>query len=121
MSCSSAAGATCWPQMSDRPLAGRRIVVTRAGAQADEPAAELRALGGEPLISPAIAYASPLDIAPLDEALKRLGTYTWLIFTSAQAVRVLFERLDSLGLDTGTIAEVRVGAIGPATARELSR
>jgi uroporphyrinogen-III synthase len=107
--------------MRSAPLAGRRIAITRAGAQAEELAAKLRALGAEPLICPTIAYAPPLDMGPLDAALSRLSSYHWLIVTSAQAVRALFERMGALGLEAGALAGLRIGAVGPATARELGR
>lgn len=102
------------------PLAGRRIVVTRAKAQAGELLAQLRALGAEPLACPAIALAPPLDYGPLDQALDRLATYDWLILTSVNGVEALFNRLAELGRDSASLRQLQLGAIGPATAEALA-
>jgi uroporphyrinogen III methyltransferase/synthase len=108
------------------PLAGRRIVITRAYEQGGPLLAELRALGAEALECPAIAIAAPADYAPLDAALRALDGYNWLLFTSANGVRAAFDRVRELGLDAGQppafrlSAGLRVGAIGPATAATLA-
>lgn len=94
-----------------KPLAGRRIVITRPESDARRLAARLEALGGEPIVAPAIRieFADP---APLDAALARLPRYQWVIFTSRNGVEAVFRRTDRL-------AGPRVAAIGPATAAEL--
>ncbi len=108
------------------PLAGRRIVITRAREQSGPLLAELRALGAEALECPAIAIAPPADYAPLDAALRALAGYDWLLFTSANGARVAFARMRELGLSAGDPpairlpAGLRVGAIGPATAATLA-
>ena len=75
------------------PLQHRRIVVTRASEQAGGLTEQLRALGAEPIVCPVIAFAPPDDVAALDHALRHLATYDWLLATSANTVRVLFERI----------------------------
>lgn len=98
------------------PLAGKRIVVTRPRAQAGALADKLAALGAEPIGLPMIEIAPMDDLAPLDAALARLSAYGWVIFTSANAVTVFWERL------TGPLpATVRLAAVGPGTARALKR
>ena len=103
------------------PLAGRRIVVTRPAAQSRELIAQLEALGAEPLVCPAIAIVPPDDYAPLDAAIARLPTYSWLIVTSVNGVHALLGRMDALGVKPAALAHLRIGAIGPATARALER
>ncbi len=93
------------------PLAGRRIVITRAPEDAARLADRLRALGAEPVMVPAIEIRLA-DPAELDAALSRLAEYDWIVFTSRNAVRAVFERTDRL-------EGPAVAVVGPATARAL--
>src|SRR6266567_851032 len=100
-------------KMKALPLQDRRILVTRTHEQAGAFSEQLRALGAMPVEFPAIRIMPPEDWEPLDNALSRLCTtdwYDWLIFTSANGVRICFERLRSLGYDTQVVRKVRVGA-----------
>ncbi|MBX6331687.1 MAG: uroporphyrinogen-III C-methyltransferase [Gemmatimonadaceae bacterium] len=101
-----------------RPLHGRRVIVTRARAQASALSAELRALGAEGIEAPAIRI-EPLDAAPLERALGRLSTYQWAIFTSQNAVELAWGALRRRGGDARAFAGVNVAAVGPATADAL--
>jgi uroporphyrinogen-III synthase len=105
--------------MEDRPLEGKRIAVTRAEEQAGALLARLRALGADPIASPAIAIVPPDDFAPLDAAISRLAQYDWLIVTSANGVHALLERMAALGHVPAELAHLAIGAIGPATADAL--
>ena len=71
------------------PLAGLRIVVTRAAHQADELAEPLAAFGAEVILAPMIGIAPPADPAPLATALFEIDQYDWIVFTSTNAVRAL--------------------------------
>lgn len=107
------------------PLQGRRILVTRTHEQAGTLSEELRTLGAIPVEFPTIRIVPPEDWEPLDAALKQLygdgiDNYDWLVFTSANGVRICFDRLRNLGYDAQTIRDVRVAAIGPATAAALA-
>jgi uroporphyrinogen-III synthase len=111
-------------KMKALPLQDRRILVTRTYEQAGAFCEQLRALGAIPVEFPTIRIMPPDDWELLDNALSRLCTtdwYDWLIFTSANGVRMCFERLHGLGYDTRAVGEVRVAAIGPATASALSK
>ena len=101
-----------------RPLFGRRVVVTRAAAQAGALSERLRALGADVLEMPA-TRVEPLDPAPLAAALARLGEYDWMAFTSQNAVRLVWEALRAAGLDARALAGVRVCAVGSATGEAL--
>jgi uroporphyrinogen-III synthase len=101
------------------PLAGRTIVVTRARAQAAALAQRLEALGAEVLAFPVIRIEDPEDWGPADAAIGRLGTYDWIVFTSANAVARFFERVTALGGDTEASLGGLVAAIGPGTAERL--
>jgi uroporphyrinogen-III synthase len=104
------------PQM---PLRGKRIVVTRARAQASSLVIALRELGAEVIELPTIETV-PLDsYEALDRALQNIPQYQWLIVTSANTVRVLSERMAFLGIDPSTLVGVRKAAVGAATARAM--
>lgn len=103
---------------SPSPLSGRRIVVTRPQQQARSFVQALAELGAEVVAFPAVEIRPLGDSTALDEAIRRIGDYDWIIFTSANGVRHFLARSQALGQDLGG---VRVGAIGPETARVLER
>ena len=100
------------------PLFGKRIVITRAATQAGTLGHQLHELGADVVELPLIAFAPPMDAAPLDAALANLSDYDWLIFTSANGVRYFLDRLDQSPYDLRGL-RAKLCAIGPATAREL--
>jgi uroporphyrinogen III methyltransferase/synthase len=103
-----------------RPLFGRRVVVTRARAQAGELSAKLERLGAEVLEFPIIEIRPPEDFVPLDEAIRELDSFSWLIFTSVNGVDAFVERLAHHGLDLRAVPRgARIAAIGPATAQRI--
>lgn len=104
----------------NRPLFGKRVLVTRARAQASALSERLAALGALPIELPAIRILPPEDDAPLDAALARLPEYDWVIFTSVNGVARAFERLAAAGRDARAVGGARVCAIGPATAAALA-
>ncbi len=102
--------------MSDLPLAGRRVLVTRAARQAGKLSEGLSALGAIPVEVPLLEIAFPDSFEPLDNALRNLSRFDWLIFTSANTVRALASRLPEVGLHIVASHNVKVAAVGPATA-----
>ena len=104
-----------------RPLSGKRVVVTRARAQASGFAASLRELGAEVVQLPVIRIAPPEDAAPLREAAETAGSFDWIVFTSANGVDRFFAALAEDGRDARALGGVSVCAIGPATAEELAK
>jgi uroporphyrinogen-III synthase len=103
------------------PLAGRRILVTRAAHQAGKLSDGLRTLGAEPVEVPVIEIQPPADFASLDRALRSLSDYDWLILTSANTVRALAERLSQLRIPTQSAATPQVAAVGESTAEAARR
>lgn len=101
-------------------LSGQRIVVTRARHQAAQLSARLRTLGAQVIEFPTIEIRPALDYGPLDEAIRNLPSYDWLIFTSANGVRFFLERLR---LYSRKIEDLRaeICAIGPATRRAVQK
>jgi uroporphyrinogen-III synthase/siroheme synthase len=101
------------------PLLGKRVLVTRTAAQAATFSSHLRVLGAEPIEFPAIGIAPPASFEALDEAIARLSDYTWVIFTSVNAVDAFFARLETSGKDARAFGGVSLAAIGTATAERL--
>jgi uroporphyrinogen III methyltransferase/synthase len=98
--------------VAERALEGRRIVVTRPRRQALALAAELERLGAAALVVPLVGVGSLEDPSELDGALARLDRYEWIVFTSANGVAAVRDRLPA---GTG-LGGLRVAAVGPATA-----
>jgi uroporphyrinogen III methyltransferase/synthase len=104
-----------------RPLHGRRVVVTRARAQASGLAATLRDLGAEVAELPAIRVEPRIETDEVRRAVAAIGDYDLLCLTSPNGVRLLFEALGGAGLDARALAGATVAAIGPGTARALAK
>ena len=109
------------PWYEERPLFGRRIVVTRAREQASGLVERLHGLGAATVELPVIEIGEPADGgAALREAARRVGDYDWVAFTSANAVTRFFAALGDVGADTRSLGGRRVAAIGPGTADALA-
>ncbi|HET8617609.1 MAG TPA: uroporphyrinogen-III C-methyltransferase [Acidimicrobiales bacterium] len=105
----------------NRPLMGRRVVVTRAREQASELVARLSALGAATVEVPAIEIGDPDDGgAALAGAVDRIGDYDWVVLTSPNGARRLLGALAAAGRDARALGGVRLAAIGPGTAKALA-
>ena len=105
------------------PLTGTRILVGRARHQAGSLSTSLRGLGASVIEIPFIEIRKPQSFAPMDQALKDLKTYDWLILTSANGVEAMWERLRKLRI-TGRhlkrhFKHLEIAAIGPATKKAI--
>jgi uroporphyrinogen III methyltransferase/synthase len=106
--------------LEHRPLHGRRVVVTRARAQASGLAATLRGLGAEVVELPAIRIEPRTDSAEVRDAVAALHTYAVVCLTSPNGVHLLFEAMAEQGRDARALAAAQVAAIGPGTAAALA-
>lgn len=104
-----------------QPLAGRRILVTRAAHQAGKLSDGLAALGAEPVEVPVLEIRPPEDYAALDRALGDIALYDWLIVTSANTVRALVNRATEIGISLGPDLRAKIAAVGATTAAELEK
>lgn len=100
------------------PLAGRSIVLTRGENQQEGLAGAFEALGAD-VIRLATIEIVPSDEGILDEGVSSAGMAQWVVFTSANGVRIFFDALERRGEDTRALGGKRVAAIGTATARAL--
>ena len=105
------------------PLAGKRIVITRPQAQAAEFIDLLRGAGAVPIRFPTIGVVPVEANEALDRALRDIdkgpGRYNWVVFTSANGVRFVLDRMQQLGFPPSLLNQCRVAVIGPATAAAL--
>jgi len=100
---------------------GKRVLVTRARAQAHDLVTRLQELGAVPIVLPVIHIVPPVDnYVALDTALRQLPTFDWVVFTSINGVTHVWQRLSALGLAAPALAPVRLAAIGLATAAALA-
>jgi uroporphyrinogen-III synthase len=103
----------------NRPLAGTRILVGRARHQAGSLSTSLRSLGAAVVEIPFIEIRKPQSYRPLDDALKNIKHYDWLILTSANGVEAMWERVRKLRITRRTLKHLQIAAIGPATKKAI--
>jgi uroporphyrinogen-III synthase len=99
-------------------LRGKRVLITRPSRQAGDFADLLRGYGAIPVIFPTIRISPGEETPALDRALQELDQYDWLVVTSVNGVRAMWERLDNLGI-ARLPASLKVAAIGPKTASAM--
>jgi uroporphyrinogen III methyltransferase / synthase len=104
-----------------RPLHGRKVVVTRARAQASELARRLEALGAEPVELPAIRIEPRIDTDEVRRAIQALHSYALVCLTSANGVGLLFDAMAAQGRDARALANASVAAIGAGTELALAQ
>jgi uroporphyrinogen III methyltransferase / synthase len=104
-----------------RPLHGKKVVVTRARAQASELARRLEALGAEPVELPAIRIEPRIDSDEVRRTVEALHTYALVCVTSSNGVRLLFEAMAAQGRDARALANASVAAIGAGTELALAQ
>jgi uroporphyrinogen III methyltransferase/synthase len=102
-----------------KPLAGRRIVVTRPRVQAAGFVDALTAAGADVIPCPTIEIVAPASWAPLDAAIARIESYDWVVLTSVNGVEMFFARLRVLRRDVRALHRARFAAVGPETAAAL--
>ena len=103
----------------NRTLSGKKVLVTRSRTQASNLSIQLAELGAEVVELPSIEIASLDDFSQLDQTLKHLDGYSWVIFASTNAVEAVFDRLEQQQVDSRAFAGTTIAAIGPATKQAL--
>lgn len=104
---------------ADRPLSGKRIVVTRTRKQAGALSSRLRDLGAEVIELPTIRVEPPSDLRAFAELVQDCHSYDWIVFTSPNGVTAFFEMFYKLYDDARDLGAARIAAIGPATAARV--
>jgi uroporphyrinogen-III synthase len=107
------------PHAAEKPLAGERVLITRAKDQAGSLAEELETLGAIVLEIPSIEIRPPASYVALDATLNNIENYDWLILTSVNGVEALFARMEKLGFGPERLLHLNIAAIGPATREKI--
>lgn len=94
-------------------VTGKTILITRAASQSAELRAQLEDLGARVIECPTIQIVQPKTWKPVDDAIRRLNTYQWLLFTSANAVEQFMNRMGDVRCG------VPIAVVGSATAAKL--
>lgn len=102
-----------------RPLFGKRIVVTRTRKQAGGLSRKLRLLGADVYELPTIRIEPPKDLMDFGELVRDAHTYDWLVFTSPNGVEAFFELFYKIYKDAREIGGVKIAAIGPGTEAKI--
>lgn len=101
--------------VENRPLWGKKILVTRARAQASQLVEKIRHLGGQPIEYPTIKIVREEMLQPLYNAFNNINHYNWIIFTSVNSVEIFFDEMLKCGMDIRDLKGIKICAIGPAT------
>ena len=104
-----------------RPLFGKRILITRPREQSAEFVRLLDGLGAQPIEAPMISIAPPADWGPLDEVVRRVEGFDWIVFSSAHGADAFLSRLLVSPLDVRALKGVKFCVVGPATGERLTR
>lgn len=104
----------------NRPLFGCRGIVTRARTQSSRLTMQLEAQGAEIMEIPAIRIV-PQEQEALHEAVAKIHTYTWLVFTSVNGVNLFFEAFLEKYLDVRPLGHLKIASIGEGTAQALEK
>jgi uroporphyrinogen III methyltransferase/synthase len=105
----------------NRPLFGKRMLLPRPLEQGKATAEAIRERAAEPIVFPVIELLAPPDPALLSRAAENVGSYGWVLFTSANGVTRFFQALAAIGRDARAFGSARIGVIGPKTAQALAQ
>jgi uroporphyrinogen III methyltransferase/synthase len=104
----------------ERPLFGKRVLVTRPQGQAAELIDRLESMGAEVVEAPMLRIEPPDDWGPLDDACAQVGRFSWIVFSSTNAVDAFFERLLRVAHDVRALGGVKLCCVGVTTAERLA-
>lgn len=114
-------GLATTPSWFDRlPLRGVSVLATRPADGRDPLVGRLTELGARVFAQPAIEISPPADWEPVDAALRRIQEFDWLVFSSANGVRSVLDRIGLKHGDLRILGRTRLAAIGPGTAAALA-
>lgn len=103
----------------EKPLFGKNIVVTRCRTQSSSLVEKISDMGGNPIEIPTIKIQKIEDNKELEDEIEQIKDYTYIIFSSKNAVDIFFEKLNDLGYDARVLYNSKVCAVGGETAKSL--
>ena len=104
-----------------QPLLGKKVLVTRTREQASTLVRLLERRGAGCIECPTIEVRQVDDTSVLDRAIEEIQGFDWIVFTSPNAVKFFFMRLDQLGKDVRAMGNAKVATVGSSTAKELEQ
>jgi uroporphyrinogen-III synthase len=107
--------------LTNLPLTGKTILVTRSVGQSNQFSDRLTSLGATVIEMPALEICPPSSWKALDQAIINLSTFNWLVLTSSNGVEYFFERLKAKGKDKSALAKIKIAVVGEKTARILKQ
>lgn len=102
-----------------KPLFGKNIIVTRSRMQSSSLVSKISDLGGNPIEIPTIKIDKIENNTELENEIKNISDYTYLVLTSKNAVEIFFNKLYEMNLDSRALANLKICAVGSATAKEI--
>lgn len=104
-----------------KPLFGKNIMVTRSRSQNSKLVERIMDLGGNPIEIPTIKIEKVENNTELENEIKNIKDYTYLVLTSKNGVDIFFDKLDEMGLDCRALANTKVCVIGSATSKAIAK
>ena len=104
----------------NKPLFGKRIVVTRSRTQASQLSEKLKRAGAEVVEFPTIDIQPLADQNGIDKEIQELDKYDWIVFTSVNSVDIFMDRLFGSGRDVRALFMLKIAVIGNETSKQLS-
>lgn len=102
-----------------KPLFGKNILVTRSRTQSSSLVEKIMDLGGNPIEIPTIKIEKIENNIELEEQIKNIKEYTYLVLTSKNGVDIFFDKLNEMGLDSRSLANIKVCAVGSQTVKSI--
>lgn len=103
----------------NKPLFGKSIMVTRSRTQSSSLVEKICDLGGNPIEIPTIKIEKIENNIELENEIKNISQYSYLVITSKNGVDIFFDKLGEMGLDARALYNLKVCAIGSATAKAM--
>jgi len=107
--------------MDDKPLLNKKVLITRPKGQSGHFIKRLKELGAIPVELPTIELIPPVSYDEIDEQIKNIEKYDWLIFTSYNGANYFIERIKQMGLSPDILSPIKKAAVGTATAEVLNK
>jgi uroporphyrinogen III methyltransferase / synthase len=103
----------------NKPLFGKNIIVTRSRTQSSSLVEKIMELGGNPIEMPTIRIEKIEKNLELENEINNIKNYNYIILTSQNGVNIFFDKLNEMNLDLRVLGNIKICAVGPATAKEL--
>lgn len=108
-------------RLENKPLFGKKVLITRAQEQSFSLASKLTQLGAKSICCPIVSYELIEKEIYNKSIINNVSSYDWIFFTSQNAVRFFFEILNKNSYDSRALARVQIASVGYKTKTELAK